>query len=45
MLLIKDLLIRKGVIFNLNADQSNFLATKSMRVALGLYMSVKYVSE
>ena len=34
---MKDLLIKKHVNSNLNADQSNFLANKTVRLALGLY--------
>ena len=36
MVLIKDFLIKKRV--NVNADESNFLANKTVRLILGLYV-------
>ena len=38
VLLIKDLLIKKSVNYNLIADQSSFLASKTTRLVLGLYV-------
>ena len=38
MFLIKDLLIKKRVNSNSNANQSNFLANKTVRLVLGLYV-------
>ena len=38
VLLIKDLLIKKHVNSNLNTDQSNFLANKTVRLVLGFYV-------
>ena len=38
VLLIKDLLIKKHVNSNLNTYQSNFLANKTVRLVLGLYV-------
>ena len=36
--LMKDWLIKKRVNYNLNADQSSFLANKNLRHALELYV-------
>ena len=38
MLLMKDMLIKKRVDSNLNVDQSNFLANKTVRDVLELYV-------
>ena len=36
---MKDLLVKKRVDSNLNADQSNFLANKTVRDVLELYVT------
>ena len=37
-LLVKDLLTKKRSNSNLNADRSNFLANRTVRLVLGLYV-------
>ena len=37
---MKDWLIKKRVNYNLNADQSSFLANKNLRHALELYVTI-----
>ena len=38
VLLIKNLLIKKRANSNLNVDRNNFLANKTVRLILGLYL-------
>ena len=40
---MKDLLIQKSVDSNLNADQSNFLANKTVRDVLELYVKNNFI--